>query len=101
MRRVYIAENAFDACLVRDRLLDAGIEAAVHGEMLVGAIGELPPDSRPAVWIADDALYDRAREVVEQFERGEPAGRRWRCRRCGEENEGTFALCWNCTQPSS
>jgi hypothetical protein len=20
----------------------------------------------------------------------------WRCKRCGEQNEGQFAACWNC-----
>lgn len=100
MRRVYSAENVFDACIVRDRLHEQAIDAVVHGELLTGAIGELPPDSRPSVWIQQDDQYDRAREVVAAFERGDVAGQPWRCRDCGEHNEPAFALCWNCGRPA-
>lgn len=97
MRRVYTAENVFEAYIVRDRLIEQRIDAVVHGEMLAGAIGELPPDSRPSVWIREDELYDRARALIAEFEREVPAGPEWRCSRCGEENEAEFGVCWNCS----
>lgn len=100
MRRVYTAENVFDACIVRDRLLEQDIDAVVQGELLAGAIGELPPDTRPSVWIRDEGFYDSARGIVAEFERGEVAGPAWHCRHCGEYNEGAFALCWNCSRPA-
>ncbi len=99
MRRVFTAENVFEAYIVRDRLIEQGIEAVVQGEMLTGAIGELPPDSRPSVWIRENELYDRAREVIETFENEVPSGPDWRCRNCGEDNEASFGLCWNCSRP--
>lgn len=96
MRRVYRAENTFDAHLVRDRLLQAGIEAEVHGLMLTGGVGELPADTRPSVWIADEDLYERARQIVAEFERTRADGETWRCPRCGEDNGPAFEICWSC-----
>lgn len=97
MRRVYTAENVFDAQLVRDRLLQDGIAATVHGMMLTGALGELPADTRPSVWIEDDSFYERARQLVARFEREPVAtGEPWICGHCGEPNEPAFELCWSC-----
>lgn len=99
MRRVYRAENTFDAHLVRDRLLQAGIEAEVHGLMLAGAVGEIPADTRPGVWIADEGLYERARQIVSEIEQTAPDENTWRCPRCGEDNGPAFELCWSCGEP--
>lgn len=100
MRRVYTAENVFDAQLVRDRLLQDGIAATVHGMMLTGALGELPADTRPTVWIEDETLYERARQLIARFERESVgAGEPWTCDRCGEPNEPAFELCWSCGRP--
>lgn len=96
MKRVYTGENVFDAQLVRDRLEEAGISAALHGAMLAGAVGELPADTRPSVWIEDDDLYERARQLIRAFERGGPAGPDWTCPRCGERNGPAFETCWHC-----
>lgn len=96
MRRVYTAENAFDAQLVRDFLAEAGVAASVHGQLLTGAVGELPADARPSVWIEDDALYARARQLVSQYEQTEPNGTPWTCARCGEDNGPAFEACWHC-----
>ncbi len=96
MKRVYSAENVFDAQLIRDHLDQHGIAASVHGTMLTGAIGELPMDTRPTVWIDDADLYARARDLIARFERADPTGSQWTCRCCQEVNEPAFESCWNC-----
>jgi membrane protease subunit (stomatin/prohibitin family) len=48
------------------------------------------------VWIGDGDLYERARQLIERFERRETGGERWTCARCGEPNEPAFEFCWNC-----
>ncbi|MDX1608720.1 MAG: DUF2007 domain-containing protein [Halofilum sp. (in: g-proteobacteria)] len=96
MRRVYQGENLFDAQLVRDRLLEDGIAAEVHGIMLTGAVGEIPADTRPSVWIDDADLYERARQLVARFERSDANAAGWRCPACGEDNGPAFELCWSC-----
>lgn len=100
MRRVYRAENTFDAHLVRDQLLQAGIAAEVHGLMLTGAVGEIPADTRPSVWIADEDLYQRARQIVREVERRSANEAGWHCRHCGEDNGPAFEVCWRCGRPA-
>ena len=96
MKPVYTAENLFDAQLVRDRLVEAGVAAKVHGTLLTGAVGELPADTRPTVWIEDDELYERARQLVTAFEQADPEGQNWTCPACGEANGPAFETCWHC-----
>ncbi len=99
MKRVYRAAHLLEAERVKDLLLDAGIEAHVHGALLTGALGELPVDATPEVWIVDDDRFAAARAVVADYEarlRGERTGSPWRCPRCGETVDGELDLCWSC-----
>ncbi|PSQ91859.1 MAG: hypothetical protein BRD57_03735 [Proteobacteria bacterium SW_6_67_9] len=96
MRRVYTGDNVFDAQLVSDRLNENGVTATIHGVMLIGGVGELPADTRPSVWIADDADYERARRLIEAFERDTAGGADWMCPHCDEHNGAAFEGCWAC-----
>ncbi len=52
-------------------------------------------DTWPQLWVVNDLDYDRAKQLIEGAALEEsPPG--WRCRKCGEYNEGQFAACWNC-----
>lgn len=57
MKQVYQAENAIDAQLLCDILIEAGYDASVFGGFLTGASGEIPPDGLIKVMVrfADDA----------------------------------------------
>lgn len=99
MKRVYRAAHLLEAELVKDLLLDAGISAHVHGALLTGAMGELPVDTTPEVWIEDDDRYQSARAVVAEYEarlRAEQIRAPWTCPRCGETVDGELDLCWSC-----
>jgi hypothetical protein len=98
MKRVYTSDNVFDAQLVCDRLNHYGIDAMVLGTMLTGAVGELPADTRPSVWIEDDALYANARRLIAAFEAAGDPGPDWCCSACGETNGANFELCWYCAR---
>jgi len=98
MKRVHNARHAAEAHLVRGYLESHGITAIVRGEFLTGGIGELPADIC-AVWLEDDAAYERADQLVREFLRGTAAlraGAPWACTHCGETLEGQFTECWNC-----
>jgi len=99
VKRVYRAEDTFDAHLVRDLLREAGIEAEVHGGMLIGGVGELPADAKASVWIADADVYDWARQLIQRRERRSAESAEWQCPDCGETNAGTFEICWSCGAP--
>lgn len=97
MKRVYRAADIIEAQMVLDDLLAAGLKAHVSGSYLTGAIGDLPQDSVVSVWISSEQHYDRAREVVDAFEKARNTEHPDRfCRKCGEKNAGSFSQCWSC-----
>ena len=79
-----------------DLLADRGIRARIFNANASSLAGELPIDATlPQVWVDDPADAARAREVIEAFLRL-PAGAARKCPGCGEENPGSFDLCWSC-----
>ncbi len=96
MRRLYTAGNLPEAYLLLHMLSAEGIEAKVFNENAQGGVGELPfTHTYPELWV-EEHLYQRARVIVDQFERPkEPVGMT-RCTHCGEANPDTFELCWHC-----
>ncbi|MCC7485231.1 MAG: DUF2007 domain-containing protein [Burkholderiales bacterium] len=102
MKQIHVAKHAPEAHLVKGFLESNGITAVVRGEFLTSGWGELPADVC-SVWIADDAQFERANELLIAFLTGgaarEHRGRHWRCPRCGEELEGQFTACWKCGTP--
>jgi len=61
-------------------------------------MGEIPLDAAlPQVWVEDPADAQRARSFINEFlGASSSAGGVRICPNCGEENPGTFDLCWNC-----
>jgi len=99
VKQVHTAKHAAEAHLVKGFLESQGIEAVVRGEYLTSGWGELPVDLC-AVWITDDAQFERANELLIAFFKGtfarEHGGERWTCATCGEQIEGQFTACWKC-----
>ena len=97
---VYSASDLPEAQLIQSVLEQEGIQAQVVGDHLQNAVGDLPAMAiAPRVWVRTvDA--ERAREVIDQHQRSRRAATapesEWTCAACGETNEPTFDLCWNC-----
>ena len=87
-----------DAQLVFDALQSSGIEATINGAYLSGAVGELPTDATPSVWVIDEADVYRAKTVINELLEPESSVLRgeWFCGECGERCAATFQICWNC-----
>lgn len=99
-REVYLAADPVNAEIVKDLLVERGIKAHVRNQHLWGAMGQLPANVYPQVWIEDDESFDQARQIVTAFEGGRmKTGRSWQCPGCGERIEGQFNACWNCQHP--
>ncbi|HKJ22395.1 MAG TPA: DUF2007 domain-containing protein [Gammaproteobacteria bacterium] len=105
MLKVYEAALVYDAEQVRDLLLRRGIDAYVFGEHTYNVLG-VNPLAWPQVWVAEDEDFERAKALIGDYEKAQramaasaAAGKRWRCRACGETNEGTFDVCWSCGEP--
>ncbi len=94
---VYRAANMIDAQLVLDDLIAAGLKARIQGGYLSGAIGELPPDQLISIWVDVPMHFDRARQVVEDFEQSQKVkGSERPCPKCAELLEPQFGRCWRC-----
>ena len=101
MKEVYSAPDVIVAHLFQAFLDERGIPAEVTGEDLTSLAWELPiAESRPVVFVVDDGDYERARELVAEFEGGGPPAVTedgpWTCVRCGESLSAQFTACWKC-----
>jgi hypothetical protein len=50
--------------------------------------------------VINDLDYDRAKQLIDAAITDESPQNSWKCRNCGEENEGQFAACWSCGAPT-
>lgn len=102
MNKIYTANNPAEAHLVKGIIESYGIKCEVRGEHLFGARGELPitPETLPSVWIFDDNEYQKARQLIEEYDRRKKEDTKdatnWTCLKCGEESDSQFTECWNC-----
>ena len=97
MKRVHTASNLPEAHLLVDLLAHRGIRARVFNANASSLAGELPIDAAlPQVWVDDPAHAERARALIEDYLRPRAPGPAVKCPKCGEENPGSFDLCWNC-----
>ncbi len=99
MQRVHQAGSLAEAYLLAGLLEGHGIAVRILNENAHGAMGEIPfVHTWPEVWVLDEHLVERARQLVRRFEQDRlapPAGS-LACRHCGEENPATFEVCWAC-----
>ena len=70
MIKIYSAQNAVDAHIVKGLLEQQGISARVNGEYLQGGIGELPLIGLVTVSIAEED-YEKAASVLSEYENTE------------------------------
>ena len=97
MKRLASHESLAEIGHLKNVLEQAGIACVVKNEQLIGGLGEIPfLDCIPELWVLRDDQHQRAVELVEQQRSGAVDSAAWRCRRCGESNEGQFAACWHC-----
>lgn len=68
MKQVYAPANSAEAHMLAHMLDQAGITAHIHGEALLGGVGELPAGGLLQLLVAEDE-YDRARSLIGDWER--------------------------------
>jgi hypothetical protein len=99
VRYVYTAHTLIDAYMMRDLLTDAGIRCAIFNEHSAGALGELPyTESWPQIWIYQEMHGERARSLLDDFEKQSSGDQPVMCDQCGEPGPAGFETCWNCGQ---
>jgi hypothetical protein len=99
MKLVYSNPNFAQVGLVRSLLENEGVPCVTRNEFLSSLAGGIPAtETWPELWVADED-FPVAQSLVSQFEQKgalELPSEPWTCPRCGAENEGNMAICWNC-----
>jgi hypothetical protein len=101
MREFYQAADRVEAQMLKDHLSQAGIATVIIGDHLSGAVGELPANIYPTLWVLNDRDLEQAERLTAAFFNRSPViGKAWRCTVCGEDIDGGFEICWNCGSPN-
>jgi hypothetical protein len=90
MRQVHMAKDSVEAHMVRELLEARGITAMV--------VGHYEDPFACSIWIAADAPFQQAREVISAFSgvQDEARSEPWYCHACREQIEPQFTECWKC-----
>ncbi|MEN8180791.1 MAG: DUF2007 domain-containing protein [Pseudomonadota bacterium] len=102
MRKLYEAADRIEAQVLKDHLQDEGVESVILGDYLSGAMGELPANIYPEVWVLDAKDMAKAQQILRDFTKSHIQREQngdWRCLKCGEMVDAGFELCWNCATP--
>lgn len=91
---VFEAANSLEAHTLKGALESRGMAVQLKGEALSGALGELPMDVARVTLLVQANDWQQAREFIQDYQ--QQGGRSWRCRQCGEENDASFEICWQC-----
>jgi hypothetical protein len=91
MRNVLVAASITDAALVRNLLLENGIESQLV-EKIRGDWG-VPYTE---VWVFNERDGDRAVELIRNLYSGSAQEDSWSCAKCAETNDASFEVCWRC-----
>lgn len=98
MRKVFSSNEISETILVRDALVRHGIAVTIQNEH--SGRSAVPAFRAPAeIWLIDDNDYEKARQIVVDTLAtldSKSDGGQWVCSNCGEENPGSFELCWSC-----
>ena len=103
MLKLYEAADRIEAQLLKDCLEEQGVTAVILGDALSGAMGELPVNIYPEVWVLHNQQMAQAGGILRKFissrqAKGESKAD-WRCSNCGERVDAAFDICWNCASP--
>jgi hypothetical protein len=91
--------QAWEAEIVRDRLMAAGIQAFVQGSESATSLSYVGTAlGGVKVQVPEDAV-DHARRLMAEDERQRATAGPWNCPRCGEPNEAAFDFCYSCSMP--
>lgn len=99
MKKLTSSESLITINHFKNVLESEGIASRIKNEHLGSIVGEMPfIEVWPELWVINDLDYDRAAQLINTAILDESPQDSWKCRKCGEENEGQFAACWSCGQ---
>jgi hypothetical protein len=97
MKLIYTHPNRLIVENIKNLLENDGIEVILQNQYAGGGVGELAPiDAWPELWLAKESDLERAMALMESVKNTETE--KWVCKNCGEENGGSFEMCWACAK---
>lgn len=104
MKKIFVDELITWVVQAKNTLDEANIPCFIKNEFSTSAAGEVPFfETWPELWIHRDSDLEQALELVQPLKESRKSGPKntenlvdWKCVKCGESNEGNFALCWSC-----
>ncbi|MCV6623683.1 MAG: DUF2007 domain-containing protein [Cellvibrionaceae bacterium] len=99
MKLLHTQENGFVLNNIRNLVEAEGIPTVMKNEHLGAGSGEVPHfETWPELWVKDPDDYPKAKAIVDSILAQQAAddGQTWICHECGEENDASFELCWQC-----
>jgi hypothetical protein len=98
MKKLTTSESIVTISHWKNLLESEGIACELRNQHLGSIMGEMPfMEVWPQLWIVNDLDFDRAQQLLSADAVAESPSESWKCRHCGEENEGQFAACWKCS----
>ena len=97
MKRLTSSESIAYLGHLKNLLEQSGISCLIKNEQLSGGLGEIPfLECLPELWVVRDNQLAEAQSLLDELTQSTPSAPAWRCKACGEANEGQFAACWHC-----
>lgn len=80
---------------IKNLLQREGIDCQLRNQYASGGLGEIAPiDTWPELFV--DEAHRAAAENIIQTVLAETNEASWYCSECGEENDSSFEICWQC-----
>jgi len=96
MQKVYSHENLTIATSAKNLLELNGIDCFIKNEYHASG-GHVGWEAVPIeLWVLDTANAEKAVAVLDKEFSSSSDQPDWKCRHCGEENDGSFETCWKC-----
>lgn len=91
---IFSSLNLAEVHLVRSMLTREGIVSKMRRQFLAALAGEIPVDDARIELLVEPALVEPAEALIRAA--AEAAKVELRCPACGEQNPGSFEMCWQC-----
>ncbi|MGE0472831.1 MAG: DUF2007 domain-containing protein [Nitrospirales bacterium] len=98
MKKVYTSNSLVEVEIRKEWLDQYPIPCIIKNQRSAMLGGEVPfVEVFPELWVLDDEDFEKARSILEDWERVKPTdGIAWTCVGCGEVHQPTFTACWKC-----
>ena len=97
MKKIYSDDALANVENFQNILKLNGIQSSIRHELLNVGIGGM--GCSPELWVSDKDV-ERALKIIENMGlQPEESKSAWVCPHCGEDVDGEFSECWNCSKP--